>query len=147
MVDGTDVPEHVHKELTLLYQASVSDLAFFKQQQWSSANYALLLLAGEIGAVGLLGRSLRWYEFSILVCFAALTSFVAILLLRKHEAAISIRRDRMAAIRDFFSEEFNRAWGVQGKRDEFVSVLEILEAAVLAGALVAFWLLWVRFGA
>jgi CBS domain containing-hemolysin-like protein len=90
---------------------------------------------------------LRWYELAILLVLLCLILVVAVLLLRKHEAAISIRRDRLQAVREHFSEQFDRAWSVQGKRDEFVSVLEILEAAVVAGGGVAFWLLWVRFGA
>lgn len=33
------------EELRLLYQVTVSDIAFFKQQQWSISNYALTVEA------------------------------------------------------------------------------------------------------
>jgi|KBSMisStandDraft_5_1062788.scaffolds.fasta_scaffold03142_11 hypothetical protein len=47
------------QELRLLYEVSVADLAFFRQQQWSIANYALLLYAALVGAVKLLQPPLR----------------------------------------------------------------------------------------
>lgn len=139
--------ECVQRELILLYQTCVTDLAFFKQQQWACANYALLLLAGEVGAAGLLGRALRWYELAVLLAFAALTLVVAFVLLKKHEEAIAVRRDRLDAVRDDLSDDFRRIWGVHGKRDEAVSVCEVLEAVVLAAFGIACWVLVARYGA
>jgi hypothetical protein len=129
-----------HDQLKLLYQSSVADLAYFKQQQWSLANYALLLFAGLVGAAKLLPviRTSEPLAFGALV---VLTAVACSVVLWKHEAAIEIRRARLAIVRNVFSEEFNRAWGVQGKRDEVVSVAWLLQFALVLGAVVSLWVL------
>ena len=45
-------------DLRLLYQASVQDLAFFKQQQFTTSYYSALLLAGIAAMPQLIGQAL-----------------------------------------------------------------------------------------
>jgi hypothetical protein len=130
-----------HDELKLLYQACVSDLAFFKQQQWSIANYALLLYGALVAAVKLLQPPIRELEPIVLQLLVVATAITASIVLWKHEAAIGVRRTRLAALRNELSQRFNRAWETEGKRDELVSVACVLQAALVVGALVALWVL------
>jgi Ca2+/Na+ antiporter len=145
MTSAASSVENVHNELLLLYQTSVGDLAFFKQQQWSCANYCLLLLAAIVAAIGLLGRTPKGWEVSVAVLLVATVAVVAVVVILKHERAIKIRRDRLNELRDSFSQEFKRAWGVQAKPDEVVSVLAVLTSAVFVAGIVAAWLLIARY--
>jgi hypothetical protein len=116
------VPAKVENdELRLLYQVSVADLAFFKQQQWSIANYALLLYAALAGAVKLLQPPIRAQEPIVLCVLVVVTAIAASVVLWKQEAAIGIRRARLLALRNEFTERFNREWGAEGKPDELIA--------------------------
>jgi hypothetical protein len=137
----TDTPSIERDELKLLYQVSVADLAYFKQQQWSIANYALLLYAGLCAAAKLLAMPVRSWEPTALSVLVAITAASASLVLWKHETAIELRRARLRAVREQFSETFHRAWGVEAKLDERISVCWLLQGALVLGAVVSLWVL------
>jgi hypothetical protein len=147
MPSTNTTPDTMHSEMVLLYQTSVADLAFFKQGQWSCANYSLLLLAAIPSAALLLGRPLRDFELWISLVLVAAIAAAAVAVLFKHESAIRIRRKRLDVVRDSFSSQFNLAWGVEGKKDEIVSVFGVLVAAILVASGVVLWLLIRRYGA
>jgi len=44
----SDTHKQSNEELRLLYQTSVTELEFFKRQQWSVTNYGLLLYAATV---------------------------------------------------------------------------------------------------
>lgn len=58
--------EQDREELLVLYQVTVSDLAYFKSNEWSVTNYALLLMAGTAGVRQLLGPSIEMLERVVL---------------------------------------------------------------------------------
>jgi len=134
-------PEGESEELALLYQVSVADLAYFKQQQWSVANYSLLLYAGICGATKLIALPIRLSETLVLGALVCATAVAASVVLWKLEAAIEIRRERLRSAREQLSDAFFRAWGSRGKLEERVSVCWLLQGALVVGAGVALWVL------
>ena len=59
-------------ELRLLYEVTVSDLTYFKTQQWSVANYCMLSYAALVGVATLLRADLRLSERIALVTLSQL---------------------------------------------------------------------------
>jgi len=140
MAAPNPIDEREAAELVLLYQVSVSDLAFFKQQQWSVSNYSLLVLAGLCGAMKLVVGPIDTVELIVLGALVLATAIGGSVMLWSLEAAIEVRRERLRAAREHFSDAFFRAWGTRGKLDERVSVCWLLQIVLVAGAAVALWI-------
>jgi hypothetical protein len=122
------------EELMMLYQITVSDLTYFKSQQWSLTNYVFLLLAGLIGVNQLLGHSAIIFERIALVVLACGVGLAGVLLLSKLQASIKIRQSRLDASRGAFSPEFIKAWSAEIKATEYIHSIWFLRAAVVVGS-------------
>lgn len=96
MADITDVDR---EELRLLYSVSVSDIAGFKQQQWSVTSHALAIYAAVVAVGQLLTQPLvnceRW-ALLLLVAAAATTGLGVLFNLHR---SIEERRERLRKIR------------------------------------------------
>jgi hypothetical protein len=137
-----DLKQLSHEELRLLYQVTVNDLAYFKTQQWSVTNYALLVLAGLVAAAQILRPNIAPLERVGLTCLAVLSAFGTLVVLAKLRRSISVRQARLDALRDSFSGTFNLKWAAEVKGREYLHAHYFLFAAVpLATALVS-WLIY-----
>lgn len=142
MIDHGDqsLSESDHSELELLYTVSVSDIAFFKRQQWSITNYALVIEAATIAIVRLLGsieRCERW----LLVVLIMATLVVGLFLVNALHTSITARRDRLKNIRAKFGSAFNHAWDVPKQKDLTIYFLGFVH---VVSALLSSWLVICR---
>ena len=122
-----------HDELRLLYQVTVSDLSYFKTQQWSLTNYTLLLFAALVAAAKTLTPGLCSSERWTLIALAVGTALGALVILFKLQASISIRQARLQKIRGSFSSAFNEAWSAELKSREYLHAVSFLRVAVVLG--------------
>lgn len=124
-------------ELQLLYTVSASDIAGFKQQQWSVTNHALAIQAALVAVGRLLKEPVCGWERWILVVLVGITAAVGGSVLFRLHRSIKGRRERLRRIRAHFGKPFNDAWSVCKQPDQVYIFLAI---ALVIAALVASWL-------
>lgn len=107
--------ETTREELRMLYQITVSDLAYFKTQQWSVTNYALVLMAGLIGVAQFLMPSFGCSDRIALIVLVAAVAISSAVVLFKLQHSIKVRQSRLKAARGNFSESFQQAWAAETK--------------------------------
>jgi len=125
----------------MLYQLTVSDLSYFKSQQWSLVNQCFLLLAGLIGAKSLLGDHFSAWEVFALAALAASTVLAGLVLLAKLQESIVVRQARLDAARERLGLEFYTSWAAKAKTTEYLHAIWILRGALVTGGAVVVWLL------
>jgi len=136
----SDKSAFTNDELRLLYQITVSDLSYFKTQQWSVTNYSLLLLAGVVG-IFQVTKVITPIERGALFLVAAAVAVAALVILGKLQTSIELRQSRLTAAREHFSVAFYEVWATETKSREFVHAVYFLRAAVVMGAIIVCWLL------
>jgi hypothetical protein len=141
---GANKTKPDHEELRLLYQVTVSDLTYFKTQQWSVTNYSLLLYAGLVGVAQMLKPNLQASDRTLLVIIVAFVLIAALVVLYKLQASIVVRQARLDAVREQFTDEFHVAWAAEKKGAERLHAIFFLRVAVIGGACLVFWLTGVR---
>jgi hypothetical protein len=134
-------PSENQEELRMLYQVTVSDLSYFKTQQWSVTNYALLIYAALVGVTQLLKPSPTSCERFFLSALAVAGMVAALVVLSKLQRSILVRQSRLVAARDNFSVSFKQAWAAEVKGPEYVHSIYFLYATVLIGGVLTIWLL------
>jgi hypothetical protein len=125
------------EELHLLYTVSASDIAGFKQQQWSVTNHALAIQAALVAVGQLLKEPLCGWERWMLVVLVGITAVVGGSVLVGLHRSIEERRERLRRIRAHFGKPFSDAWSVCKQPDQ---VHVFLALALVIAALVASWL-------
>lgn len=133
--------EHDREELRLLYQITVSDLSYFKTQQWSVTNYALLLFAGVVGTAQLLKPGLEASDRAILVGATLAAGLSALFVLSKLQKSVQVRQSRLDTVRGQFTEAFHFAWAAEDKGKERFHAIHLLRVAVIVGAILVTWLI------
>jgi hypothetical protein len=123
-----------------LYQITVSDLTYFKSQQWSLTNHAILLLAGIVGASQLLGTVKAWERIALTV-LVLLVVLAGQIILTKLENSIIVRQARLHATREKLGFDFHESWAAKDKEPEAIHAVWILRGAILIGGVVAGWIL------
>ena len=141
---ATNKPKLDHEELRLLYQVTVGDLTYFKTQQWSVANYSMLLYAGLVGVAQMLKPGLATGDRGLLVAIVVLVLIAAYVVLYKLQASIVVRQTRLDAVRRKFTDEFQVAWAAEEKGAEFMHSIFLLRLAVGGGGGLAAWLIGLR---
>lgn len=136
-IDNIKLTEADRTELQLLYNVSVSDIAAFKQQQWSVTNYALVIQAALVAVGQLLKEPLGSWERWLLVVLIGVTACVGGSVLFRLHRSIEERRERLRRIRVHFGKPFNDAWSVCKQPDQ---VYIFLAFAQVIAALIASWL-------
>lgn len=131
------------EELRLLYQVTVSDLSYFKAQQWSVAYYCFLIDAGLIGVAQLLLPLLLTDKIVLSGLLVAATG-AALFVLSKLQKSISIRQSRLEATRAGFGTAFARAWSAEHKDTERVHSIYLLNGGIVLTSLLSLWLINVR---
>lgn len=125
-------------ELHLLYTASVSDIAGFKQQQWSVTSHALALQAALVAVAQLLKEPLGGWDRWLLVVLVGITAAVGGFVLFRLHRSIEERRKRLRRVRAHFGKPFNDAWSVCKQPDQvyiFLALVLVI-AALIASRLV-----------
>ncbi len=128
--------------LGILYQVTATEIAFFKQQQWTVMNYAVGLHAALIAisqhpATKPLTVAVGW----ALVFLACAIPTVAALALARLRNSIEARRLRLAQTRGLLGQVFKQAWEVPKEADDFY----FLFTGILVGTwLVSIFLAWPR---
>jgi hypothetical protein len=140
MEDDSSTKEELH----LLYEVTVSDLSYFKMQQWSVTNYSFALLAGLIGVAQFLKPDLRCADRSFLVILAVAASVVAVVVLAKLQTSITVRQARLEHVRGKFSASFQQSWAAETKGQEYIHSIYFLYAAVVVAGVLAIWLIGFR---
>jgi hypothetical protein len=140
---STEITDSAERdELRLLYQTSASDIAFFKQQQFTITNYALTLQAGIVFvAYQVLKPPFAAFAFWSLLVLACAISFAGILVVSRLTVSISARRTRLERIREHFGPVFRAVWSVPKEPDDFHW---LLRAVLLVSAAISVWLIVVR---
>jgi hypothetical protein len=132
-----------HEELRLLYQVTVSDLTYFKTQQWSVTNYSMLLYAGLVAVAQMLKPGLASADRGLLTSLVVILAVAALFILGKLQASIVVRQARLDAVRRQFTDEFHVAWAAEEKGEERLHSIFLLRIAVCGGAILVAWLiLW-----
>ena len=130
------------EELRLLYQTSTSDIAFFKQQQFTITNYALTLQAGLLFvAYQVLKLPFHPVAFWVLLVSVCAVPVASLLVVSRLHSSIQVRRERLRRIRGHLGSVFNSAWSVPKESDDF---RWLLVGVLLASAAIAAWLIIVR---
>jgi hypothetical protein len=119
------------EELRMLYQITVSDLSYFKSQQWNVTYYALLVEGAFVGVGQLLGDGLTSVDRTVI---------------GKLQRSISVRDRRLVAVRSSLSEAFRRAWSAEHKADEKVPNVFLLRGGIVITTLLTLWLVGFRLG-
>tara|TARA_R110002094_G_scaffold112491_11_gene109063 strand:- start:1155 stop:1568 length:414 start_codon:yes stop_codon:yes gene_type:complete len=131
-----------HQELTMLYQVTVSDLSYFKTQQWAVATYAFLLYAGLVGAGEFVSKSITCYErtFMSFLCIAVLAAACTVIF--KLQDSIAVRQARLEETKKHFGQPFHDAWKAKEKGKEYIRSVWFLYSAVVFGAIVVLYMAW-----
>lgn len=136
--------EQSNEEMRLLYQTSVTELEFFKRQQWSVTNYALLLYAAIVGVAQLLAGNIDRTEKLVLCLVASVVGMLGAYILWVLNNSIEVRKSRLEAIHDHFSESFRKVWSIEEKPEEALSIYVLLLLVVVVGMSATWWLVFFK---
>jgi hypothetical protein len=140
----TGISDHAREDLRVLYQVTSQDLAFFKQQQWSTTNYALLLQASMVGVLQLTGATTTEWERIAACILATGVGAVGVALVATLERSITARRHRLSKVRAQLSPEFRDAWETPAKTPDSPITALVLGSAIVLGVVVVWWVVWLR---
>ena len=130
------------EELRLLYQVSVSDITYFKQQQWSITNYALTIQAALVVVTyQLLKGPFAAWQLWLLVVLICGVSAACLMAVARLAMSIDARRTRLKNVRARFGAPFNDAWQVSKEKDDFQWLLVFV---LVLSAFVGSWLVLAR---
>jgi hypothetical protein len=132
------------EDLRLLYEITVSDLSYFKTQQWSVTNYCMLSYAALVGVATVLPGGLNVGDRVVLVLFALGVCVSTISVLRKLQTSVGIRQSRLDSIRENLGDAFLRSWSAEYKPKERLHAIHLLLSAVPASFALVAWLIGVR---
>lgn len=128
----------------MLYQLTVSDLTYFKTQQWSVTNYSMLLFAGLVGIAQLLKPNLTAGDRTLLVTVVVFVLIAVLVVLYKLQASVLVRQARLDAVRQQFTDEFQLAWAAEKKGTEILHSIFLLRLTIGGGGCLAAWLIGMR---
>ena len=132
-----ELTDHDRDELKLLYGSSVSEIAFFKQQQWVVTNYSIAIQAGAVAIGHSVGAALQSCERWLLILVVGAAVVGGLFVLSRLSDSVAVRRERLRNVRKSFGNPFHHAWYVP-KHNDFVPFF-LAFAQMTAGAL-ACWL-------
>jgi len=140
----SEAQEQSNEELRLLYQTSVTELEFFKRQQWSVTNYALLLYAAIVGIAQLLTGDIDQTEKLVLCLLGSVVGLLGAYILWVLNNSIEVRKSRLGAIHGNFSEAFRKVWSIEEKPEEALSIYVLLLMVMVAGIGAVWWLVFFK---
>lgn len=136
--NSSTIDENDREELKLLYQISVSDIAFFKQQQWSATNYVIAIYAAMLLiAYQLINGSLNTWQQWLLVVLTWSAAVGGVAVVARLQNSIIGRRTRLERVRGHFGKAFENAWSIPKPPGDNHYLLNII---MFVGAGVVTWL-------
>lgn len=136
--------EKMNEELRLLYQTSVTELEFFKRQQWSVTNYALLLYAAIVGVAQLLTGNIGNVEKLVLCLVASVVGLLGAYILWVLNNSIDVRKARLDAMHQQLTDTFRKIWSIQEKPEEALSIYVLLLMVIAVGVSAVWWLVYFK---
>lgn len=130
------------EEIRTIYGLVVSDIQFFKLQQWRVTNYGLLLYAAVIAIPKLLeknGLSSPEYIVLFIVAFSVLAA--GLYLLESLAQAIEKGRTRLDDVKKHLTDEARAIVASESAKDK-ASLLWLFRAVLGAGFLIVSWTLY-----
>ena len=143
----------IGEELRLLYTTCITEIAFFKQQQWRVTNYALLIYVVIVGIPKFLG-SLNRFEYILLFVFAAVVFGAGYWVLGLLSDSIKIRLEQQTNVRNRFTTNFKLTWRYHEPKDNTLITIDtkpknekpnlrkLFRSILLVGFAVTCWLLY-----
>lgn len=131
--------ESDREELSLLYDVSVKDIAFFKKQQWVATNYGAALYVAILAIAQILETPLSTAHKVTLFLFSLGIMVAGVGVICHLQHSIAVRRARLKAVRASFGNRFQTAWGAVPKKDN--ALHSLLLAVLVFGFVVNTWLL------
>lgn len=107
------------EQLQILYSSCVTEIAGFKQQQWKTTNYAVLVYAA-IASIAKTTKNLTDVEWFVLFAAATAVLVSASIIVKMLADSIHTRRIRLTEVRKRFADEFMIAWGCGKSLKEIV---------------------------
>ena len=144
--------ESEKSDLRLLYQISVDDIAFFKQQQWRVTNYAVISYVAVVAAASIARNAehfLDVFEKPVMGALVVAVVFGAIYAIRSLGRSLQGARDCVDEIRPHLSPAFRECYEVKwakmdrSKRD--LPFPYLFYGYVLIGAVIVGWVLYAWF--
>jgi hypothetical protein len=130
------------EDLRVLYQVTAQDLVFFKQQQWATTNYVLLVHAALVAVTqSMQAKPVLWEQIGVSLLSGAV-GVVGVVLITKLEWSIKARRERLGHVRARLSPEFRDAWQTPAKAPDSPGIAWVLVIAMLVGVAIVWWLVW-----
>jgi len=126
-----------------LYDVTVSDLTFFKSQQWSLTNYALLAFAVVVSIPFLQGMDIGVCGRFLLCSVASVVYVFSIVLLWRLKSSIKERRDRLDRVFEKFTKTFRDARGNK-KQVSATEIFIFLGTVLTIGIGFVWWLVYVN---
>ena len=130
-------------DLRLLYEVTVTDLTYFKSQQWTVANYGMLTYAALAGIAQII-KPLQPIDRIVLIAIAFAACVSVLWVLQKLQTSIGVRQSRLDSIRVKLGDMFLMAWSAEYKPKERVHAIHILQGAVPLGFIVIAWIIGFR---
>ena len=124
-------------DLHLLYSLSVTEIAGFKQQQWSVTNHALVIQVALVGVDPLLNGHLENWERWLLAVLIGITAAAGGCVLFGLHRSIRARRKRLRRVRIHLGTPFLNARKVYKHPDHVEAFLAL---ALLMSTLTTIWL-------
>lgn len=141
MTNNSKTNDREHQELTALYQVTAQDLAQFKSQQWTLANYTILAFAAIIGVSKFPDLKLDLCG-SFLLCLVASVIFgLAVHILWQLKTSSDVRRNRLKCIKENYSEMYRECWG-EKKQVSAGEMFFFLLLVLLIGLGFVWWLVY-----
>lgn len=130
------------EELRLLYEVSIADIAFFKQQQCSITNYSLAIHAALLFiAYQVLKHPLVAWQLWLLIVLTWGVCIAGLAMVERLQNSILGRRTRLERVRAHFGRPFLEAWSIPKPPDD---VHWLLVFVMLFSAGVVTWLILVN---
>lgn len=107
------------ERLQLLYSSCVTEIAGFKQQQWKTTNYAILVYAAIV-SIAKTTKPLNEVEWFVLFAGSIAVLVSASFVIKMLAGSIRTRRTRLTKIRKHFRDDFMIAWGCGKPLEEII---------------------------
>jgi hypothetical protein len=97
------------EQLRLLYSSCVSEIGSYKEQQWKTTNYALLVYAAIV-SIAKTTDTLSNVEWLVLFVATVAVLLFGVIIINMLANSIQARRTRLTEVRKHFADEFMIAW-------------------------------------
>lgn len=137
--------DKTHSELLSVFNATISDISFFKTQQWSALNYIALINIGIVGVAKIFRDEDAFSTdiFSILFLVSFVLFLAGLHVLSELESSLKSKRERLERIVKEFSEEVqNNIYQGMAQAHEKVTLVNLHYLILVLVFLADAWILF-----